>query len=81
MSTSKEISTRHAMTHHHQKQVQHGTQWLNQTNNHARPWLITTNSSGRQNNYSGILFTTAHLHTVRDSSSAIIQEYCSTRTI
>jgi len=43
MSTSKEISTRQGMTHHHQKQVQHDTQWLNKTNNYARPWLITTN--------------------------------------
>jgi len=56
------MSTSKAMT-------QHGTQWLSQTINYARLWLITTNSSSHQSNYSSILFTTAYLNTVRDSSS------------
>jgi len=61
--------------------AQHSTQWLSQTNNYARPWLITTNSSSHQNNYSSILFMTAYLNIVQDNSSAIIQDYCSRRTI
>jgi len=48
------MSTSKAMT-------QHDTQWLSQTNNYARLWLITTNTSSHQNNYSSILFTTASL--------------------
>jgi len=56
------MSTSKAMT-------QHCMQWLSHTSNYARPWLITTNSSSHQNNYLNILFTTAHLNTVRDSSS------------
>ena len=47
------MSTSKAMT-------QHGTQWLSHTNNYVRPWLITTNSSSHQSNYSSILFITAH---------------------
>jgi len=62
----------------HQKKFQHDTQWLNQTSNYDGPWLITTNSSRRQSNYSSIRLT---IDTVRDSSSAISQDYWLTRTI
>ena len=66
------------MTHHHQKKFQNNMQWLNRISNYDGPWLITTNRSRCQNNYSSILFT---INIVRDSSSQISQEYCSTRTI
>ena len=58
------------MTHHHQKKFQNDTQWFNQISNYDGSWLITTNSSRCQNNYSSILFT---IDTVRDSSSQISQ--------
>jgi len=69
------MSTSKAMT-------QHSTQWLSQTINYARLWLITTNSSSHQSNYSRmlskhcsgqIIYNYSRILFTKDNNSRIVQ--------